>query len=44
MNQRDGSVATYVRYRNEVYSPVIEHGEADVILTFELPESGRYLP
>ena len=44
MSQRGGSVVTYVRYGNKVYSPVIEHGEADVILAFELLEAGRYLP
>ena len=44
MSQRGGSVVTYVRYGDKVYSPVIEQGEADVILAFELLEAGRYLP
>ncbi len=44
MSQRGGSVVTYVRYGDRVFSPVIEHGEADIILAFELLEAGRYLP
>ena len=31
MSQRGGSVVTYVRYGEKVYSPVIDKGEADVI-------------
>lgn len=44
MSQRGGSVITYVRYGDKVYSPVIESGEADVILAFEQLEAARYLP
>lgn len=44
MSQRGGSVITYVRYGDKVYSPVIETGEADVILAFEQLEAARYLP
>ena len=44
MSQRGGSVVTYVRYGDQVYSPIIEEGEADVILAFEALESARYLP
>lgn len=44
MSQRGGSVVTYVRYGPKVYSPVIDYGQADVILAFELLEAGRYLP
>ena len=44
MSQRGGSVVTYVRYGKEVHSPIIEIGEADVILSFELLEAARYLP
>jgi indolepyruvate ferredoxin oxidoreductase beta subunit len=44
MSQRGGSVVTYVRYGERVASPVIEHGEADIILAFELLEAARYLP
>ena len=38
MSQRGGSVVTYVRYGEKVYSPVIDKGEADVIVSFELQE------
>ena len=44
MSQRGGSVVTYVKYGDEVCSPVIEKGEADVIISFELLESARWLP
>ncbi len=44
MSQRGGSVVTYVRYGEEVRSPVICQGEADVILSFELLEAARWLP
>lgn len=44
MSQRGGSVVTYVRYGEEVNSPVICQGEADVILSFELLEAARWLP
>lgn len=44
MSQRGGSVVTYVRYGSRVSSPVIELGEADAILSFELLEAARYLP
>lgn len=44
MSQRGGSVVTYVRYGEEVYSPVICKGDADVILSFELLEAARWLP
>lgn len=44
MSQRGGSVVTYVRYGDKVYSPVIEEGEADVVLAFEQLEAARYLP
>lgn len=43
MSQRGGSVVTYVRYGDKVYSPVIDKGEADIILSFELLEAARYL-
>ena len=33
MSQRGGSVVTYVKYGDEVWSPVIEKGEADVIIS-----------
>ena len=44
MSQRGGSVVTYVRYGEKVYSPIIDKGEADVILAFELLEAYRALP
>lgn len=44
MSQRGGSVVTYVKYGEEVCSPVIEKGEADVIISFEMLESARWLP
>lgn len=44
MAQRGGSVVTYVRYGDEVASPVIEPGSADVIMSFELLEAARWLP
>lgn len=44
MSQRGGSVATYVRYGDCVHSPVIQNGEADIILAFEELEAARALP
>ena len=44
MSQRGGSVVTYVRYGDKVYSPVIDRGEADYIVSFELLEAARWLP
>ena len=44
MSQRGGSVVTYVKYGEEVYSPIIDKGEADIILAFELLEAYRALP
>ncbi len=43
MSQRGGSVVTYVRYGKKVYSPVIEKGEADIIISFEQLEAARWL-
>ena len=43
MSQRGGSVVTYVKYGDKVYSPVIEKGEADIIMSFELLEAARWL-
>ena len=42
MSQRGGSVVTYVRYGDKVFSPVIDKGEADVIVSFELLEAARW--
>ncbi len=44
MAQRGGSVVTYVKYGEQVYSPIIEEGEADIVLAFEELEAYRYLP
>ena len=44
MSQRGGSVVTYVKYGEAVHSPIIERGEADIILAFELLEAYRALP
>ena len=43
MSQRGGSVVTYVRYGDKVYSPIIDKGEADIIISFELLEAARYV-
>ncbi|MBQ4177774.1 MAG: indolepyruvate oxidoreductase subunit beta, partial [Lachnospiraceae bacterium] len=44
MSQRGGSVVTYVRFGDRVYSPIIDAGEADFIVSFEQLEAARYLP
>ena len=44
MSQRGGSVVTYVKYGDKVYSPIIDKGEADLVLAFELLEAYRALP
>ncbi len=43
MSQRGGSVVTYVRAGEKVYSPIINPGEADLILAFEQLEAARWL-
>ena len=43
MSQRGGSVVTYVRFGYKVYSPVIDKGEADYILSFEKLEALRWI-
>lgn len=42
MSQRGGSVVTYVRAGEKVYSPIIDRGEADFIISFEKLEAARY--
>ena len=44
MSQRGGSVVTYVKYGDKIYSPVICRGEADIIIAFEQLEALRWLP
>ncbi|MCD8118049.1 MAG: indolepyruvate oxidoreductase subunit beta [Lachnospiraceae bacterium] len=43
MSQRGGSVVTYVRFGEKVYSPIIDQGEADFIVSFEKLEAARYV-
>ena len=43
MSQRGGSVSSQVRYGDNVASPVIEKGTADMIVAFEKMEALRYL-
>lgn len=43
MSQRGGSVVTYVRFGDKVYSPIIDEGEADFIVSFEKLEAARYI-
>ena len=42
MSQRGGSVVTYVRFGEKVYSPIVAKGEADIIISFERLEAARY--
>ena len=42
MAQRGGSVVTFVRYGEKVAEPVVEEGQADVIIAFEQLEALRY--
>ncbi len=44
MSQRGGSVVTYVKFGDAVHSPIIDRGEADIILAFEMLEAYRALP
>ena len=44
MSQRGGSVVTYVRFGEKVYSPIVERGETDYIISFEKAEAARWLP
>jgi indolepyruvate ferredoxin oxidoreductase beta subunit len=43
MAQRGGSVTTHVRFGKKVYSPLIKDGEVDILFSFELLETMRYL-
>ena len=43
MSQRGGSVVTYVRYGEKVFSPIIDKGEADFIVSFEPLEAARWI-
>lgn len=41
MSQRGGSVLTYVRVGEKVYSPIIDEGEANYVISFEILEAAR---
>ena len=43
MSQRGGSVVTYVRYGDKVYSPIVDTGQAELIISFELLEAARWV-
>jgi len=43
MSQRGGSVVTYVKMGKKVFSPLIEKGEADLIIAFEELEALRWI-
>lgn len=42
MAQRGGSVVTFVRYGDLVSEPIVEEGQADVLISFERLEALRY--
>lgn len=42
MAQRGGSVVTFVRYGEWVAEPIVEEGQADVLIAFEKLEALRY--
>ena len=42
MAQRGGSVVTFVRYGENVAEPIVEPGQADVLIAFERLEALRY--
>ena len=44
MAQRGGSITTQIRFGEKVYSPTINKGEADVLVSFEKIEALRYVP
>ncbi|MGM0395974.1 MAG: indolepyruvate oxidoreductase subunit beta [Bacillota bacterium] len=44
MSQRGGSVTTQIRFGEKVYSPTVNKGEADVLVSFEKIEALRYVP
>ncbi len=43
MSQRGGSVTTQIRFGEKVYSPTINKGEADILVSFEKLEAARYI-
>jgi len=43
MSQRGGSVVSHVRFGRKVYSPLVEMGTCDLILSFEKSEALRWI-
>ncbi len=43
MAQRGGSVTTQVRFGEKVYSPIIGKGQADILVSFETMETGKWI-
>ena len=43
MSQRGGSVTTHVRFGAKVYSPIVDEGGADILVSFEKVEAVRWL-
>jgi indolepyruvate ferredoxin oxidoreductase beta subunit len=44
MSQRGGVVSSHVRIAPKVYSPVIQEGQADILMSFEQAEGLRAIP
>jgi len=42
MSQRGGAVVTYIRYGKKVYSPIVDQGQAELLVSFELLETARW--
>ncbi len=43
MSQRGGSVSTHLRYGEKIFTPLISMSSADIILSFDLYETTRYI-
>jgi indolepyruvate ferredoxin oxidoreductase beta subunit len=43
MSQRGGAVVTYVRCGAKVYSPIVDQGQAELLVSFELLEAARWI-
>jgi len=43
MSQRGGAVVTYVRYGDKVFSPIVDNGQAELLVSFELLEAARWI-
>ena len=43
MSQRGGAVVTYVRCGKKVYSPIVDSGQAELLVSFELLEAARWI-